>query len=54
VADSRGALRFKALHRAQVLGDYLTLERRGRRVLRVHMSGGVEHGLETLLDALRS
>jgi len=45
---------FKALHRAQVLGDYLTLERRGRRVLRVHMSGGVEHGLETLLDALRS
>ena len=45
---------FKAVHRAQCLGDYLTLDRRGRRVLRVHMSGGVEHSLETLLDALRS
>jgi transaldolase/glucose-6-phosphate isomerase len=45
---------FKAVHRAQCLGDFLALGRRGRRVMRVHMSGGIEHGLETLLDALRS
>jgi hypothetical protein len=45
---------FKAVQRAQAAGDYLALERRGRRVMRVHLGGSVEDGLETLAEALRA
>ena len=39
---------FRVLHAAQAAGDYDVLTARGRRVLRVHLSGDPEAGLERL------
>ena len=39
---------FRVLHSAQAAGDYDVLSARGRRVLRVHVSGDPEAGLERL------
>jgi glucose-6-phosphate isomerase len=39
---------FRVLHAAQAAGDYDVLTARGRRVLRVHISGDPEAGLERL------
>ncbi|HET9017087.1 MAG TPA: bifunctional transaldolase/phosoglucose isomerase, partial [Thermomicrobiaceae bacterium] len=43
---------FGTLFRAQALGDYQALERRGRPLLRLTMSGDPEAGLRTILQAL--
>jgi transaldolase/glucose-6-phosphate isomerase len=45
---------FGVLKRAQALGDLEALQRRGRRVVRVHLSGDVEAGLNRLAQALQS
>ncbi len=39
---------FGTLRDAQAIGDYLALERRGRRIVRVHLGSAVEAGLERL------
>ena len=43
---------FSVLQRAQAEGDYAALERRGRRLLRLHLGTRVEAGLDTLIDAV--
>jgi len=45
---------FGVLKRAQALGDLEALRRRGRRVVRLHLSGDVEAGLEKVARALQS
>lgn len=45
---------FAALRAAQAAGDYQVLERRDRRVVRVHLGTEVERGLDRLLDAFSS
>jgi transaldolase/glucose-6-phosphate isomerase len=45
---------FGVLKRAQALGDLGALQRRGRRVVRLHLSGDVEAGLDKVAGALRS
>ncbi|RME00639.1 MAG: transaldolase, partial [Deltaproteobacteria bacterium] len=39
---------FGTLRDAQAIGDYLALERRGRRIVRVHLGNDVEAGLSIL------
>jgi glucose-6-phosphate isomerase len=43
---------FGDLQRAQAEGDYAALERRGRRLLRLHLGTRVEAGLDALIDAV--
>lgn len=43
---------FGTLIRAQALGDYQTLERRGQRVLRLHLGANPERALEALIAAM--
>jgi len=43
---------FEALRRAQAIGDFQVLSRRGRRALRVHLGEHVERGLDRLIEAL--
>src|SRR5262245_9584129 len=43
---------FAELQRAQAEGDYAALERRGRRILRVHLGTEIEAGLDRLIDAV--
>ena len=43
---------FNDLIRAQSIGDFFALKRRGRRILRVNLEGDVERGLITLEAAL--
>ena len=43
---------FGALQRAQAAGDYAALERRGRRLLRLHLGTRVEEGLDALIAAV--
>jgi transaldolase / glucose-6-phosphate isomerase len=43
---------FAALRAAQAAGDYAVLERRGRRVLRVHLGADIESGLERLIESV--
>jgi len=43
---------FGALHRAQAEGDYAALERRGRRLLRIHLGKRIDEGLEELIAAV--
>ena len=43
---------FGVVKAAQARGDFDVLADRGRRALRVHLSGGVEAGLKTLASAL--
>ncbi len=45
---------FGMLRRAQAAGDFEVLERRGRRVLHVHLGADIEHGLDRLLGAVES
>jgi len=44
---------FKAMIRAQALGDYQALVQRGRRVLRINVGRDAEAGLELVLAAIR-
>jgi len=44
---------FKSLIKAQFLGDYRALRKKGRRVLRVNLGRDAECGLEILCDILR-
>ncbi len=43
---------FGALQRAQAEGDYAALERRGRRMVRIHLGDRVEPGLDALIEAV--
>jgi transaldolase / glucose-6-phosphate isomerase len=43
---------FGVLRRAQAEGDHEVLARRGRRVLRVHLGGEAEAGLDALIEAV--
>ena len=43
---------FGELQRAQAEGDYATLERRGRRLLRIHLGTSVESGLDRLIASV--
>jgi len=45
---------FNSLIRAQALGDYLALQQRGRRVLRVDMKTDIGRGFEILEDLLQN
>jgi hypothetical protein len=45
---------FGGLKRAQALGDMEALQRRGRRVVRLHLSSDVQAGLDSVAQALRS
>jgi transaldolase/glucose-6-phosphate isomerase len=45
---------FGVLRRAQALGDLEALRRRGRRVIRLHLSGDVEAGLHKAARAVQS
>jgi transaldolase/glucose-6-phosphate isomerase len=45
---------FGVLKRAQAMGDLEALQRRGRRVVHIHLSDGVEAALEKVGGALRS
>jgi len=42
---------FRTLLAAQALGDWMSLDKRGRRGLRVHLKGSVDDGLRALLAA---
>jgi glucose-6-phosphate isomerase len=46
------AFGFGELQRAQAEGDYAALERRGRRLLRIHLGTIVESGLDRLTEAV--
>jgi glucose-6-phosphate isomerase len=43
---------FATLRHAQALGDYEVLERRGRRVIRIHLGTDIEHVLDRLHETL--
>jgi glucose-6-phosphate isomerase len=43
---------FAALRDAQASGDYQVLERRGRRVIRIHLGANVEESLDRLIEAV--
>ncbi|HTM57556.1 MAG TPA: hypothetical protein VL123_04000 [Candidatus Udaeobacter sp.] len=43
---------FAALQKSQAAGDYQVLERRGRRVVRVHLGAGIEQTIDELISAL--
>jgi glucose-6-phosphate isomerase len=43
---------FTTLHRAQAAGDHAALERRGRRLLRIHLGEDADAGLDALLEAV--
>jgi hypothetical protein len=43
---------FGVLQRAQAEGDYAALERRDRRVLRIHLGARVEAGLDALIETV--
>ncbi|MEK7330958.1 MAG: transaldolase, partial [Candidatus Eisenbacteria bacterium] len=43
---------FAVLHRAQAEGDYAALERRDRRLLRIHLGADAEAGLDALIAAV--
>jgi glucose-6-phosphate isomerase len=45
---------FGGLKRAQALGEMEALQRRGRRVVRLHLSSDVQAGLDRVAQALRS
>ena len=45
---------FSKLKQAQALGDLRALQSRGRRVVRVHLSGALDAGLERLGDSLEA
>ena len=45
---------FSKLKQAQALGDLRALQSRGRRVVRVHLSGALDAGLERLVDSLEA
>jgi hypothetical protein len=45
---------FGVLKRAQALGDLEALRRRGRHVLRLHLSGDVEAGLKRIDHSLKA
>jgi len=47
-----GSVRFDSLERAQALGDFIALDRRGRRGLRIHLHGDVATGLRDLATAV--
>ncbi len=42
---------FASLIRAQAAGDYQVLERRERRVMRIHLGSQIDEGLERLIEA---
>lgn len=44
---------FGVLNQAQALGDFESLARRKRRVIRCHLGGAIEAGLETLLRTVQ-
>ncbi|MBI2458062.1 MAG: bifunctional transaldolase/phosoglucose isomerase [candidate division NC10 bacterium] len=44
---------FGVMKAAQALGDLESLQKRGRRALRIHVSGGIEAGLRRVLEAVR-
>ncbi len=43
---------FRTLLAAQALGDWMSLDKRGRRGVRVHLKGDVEPALRALIDAV--
>ena len=43
---------FRTLLTAQALGDWMSLDTRGRRGMRVHLKGGVEPALRKLIAAV--
>ncbi len=47
-------LSFSILKQAQGLGDLETLRQRHRRVVRLHISGDVKSGLQTIMDAIEA
>jgi transaldolase/glucose-6-phosphate isomerase len=44
---------FATLHMAQALGDFESLEAKGRKVIRIHFNKNIDAGLTTLCDLVR-
>ena len=44
---------FGVMKAAQALGDLESLQKRGRRALRIHITGGIEAGMRRVLEAVR-
>jgi hypothetical protein len=49
-----GMVGFRTLERAQALGDFESLDKRGRRGVRVHIAGDLRAGLQALAAAFES
>jgi transaldolase/glucose-6-phosphate isomerase len=45
---------FSTLKQAQAMGDWQALQSKGRRALRLHISGGVQSGLRKLIEAIEA
>jgi len=45
---------FSTLKQAQAAGDLQSLQEHGRRVVRLHIEGDVDHGLHKILDAIQA
>ena len=43
---------FSVLKHAQALGDFAAMQERGRRILRVHLRGNLEHASRQLLSTI--
>lgn len=45
---------FETLHRAQALGDFRSLDDKGRRVIRIHLGKDIDAGLSLLFDSIKT
>ena len=44
---------FATLHRAQALGDFRSLDDKGRRVIRIHLGKDIDAGLDELMQSIK-
>ena len=44
---------FATLHRAQALGDFRSLDNKGRRVIRIHLGKDIDAGLDKLYQSIK-
>jgi transaldolase/glucose-6-phosphate isomerase len=44
---------FKTLHLAQALGDFRSLDDKGRRVIRIHLGKNIDSGLDKLFQSVK-
>ena len=44
---------FETLHQAQALGDFRSLDDKGRRVIRIHLGKDIDAGLDKLYQSIK-